>query len=704
MKSKLNDYSAFQNIFRDGALSIIIGSGLLNTLVPNAIEYLGQVKSLSSFDALNLFSVVYFVVPILIITTYWFLRGSRLFFMEKLNKEQSRRYNTYARLNAPLEAARWIITFAKIAPVVLFIRDETLFSDTRKLIVLGAGYITLCVGQLILSTLSHQSVFERPGIQSKAHRKLRLALRYQAFCIDSLIFFLDSIVGITLVVFSMPWIIYHQAFFPVCALLICAYALSNWCYSVNAFEDCRLRIEDFIVAVLICACSLSFPALNLHFYELASILVAVGFVAVTLWWFWRNRDLWPRLKRLQKSRWTPLNTLVPSVLIFIAVVTFSHFMVHKGIVKLNYAYMQNRVDASLHIHAHNNLPESSGMKLTLRQFYYPKYLALHDERLLKQHTSQNNFDTFYQSVYDHVSVARPKLDSAVRGVSQQERDHLQPFLHPLDFTANRLMQLRHDLTQMDTVLRLCDIIAALPADTLREAEKWDYISNRLEEAFKKVDPKISLDSLNKVKRRYKVAREITGLLHAEAYQDAQHIYRSYLTDTQRIGVWTFLVSVIILATAATINNQVLTRVTPSGNGNGSATPPVDTPKNALLIQCLAILILLIPLAKHIEPENIDPEKPYWMMSLQNWYAPTFFRSLTKPQPEKYKAPGATTVENKIDLNELKVALAEIARLREDHQRLMHRLDSTANELNRTLMKFDTYDENRPVRSKAKTSK
>jgi hypothetical protein len=150
------------------------------------------------------------------------------------------------------------------------------------------------------------------------------------------------------------------------------------------------------------------------------------------------------------------------------------------------------------------------------------------------------------------------------------------------------------------------------------------------------------------------------------YAKTQIVYRSYLVDSQRVGVWAFLLSIIVIGLAAYFNSRDNHELMgPLGWPNEEGPKrAMDTPKNALFIQCLAIMILVVPLMRPIQPQNIDPEKSYWMISLQNWHAPTFIKSFSETDGEKKYQPGRTTVQttvnNEISLNELKDEMQNIS--------------------------------------------
>ncbi len=274
-KSSLNDYSALGNLFRDGMLGVLISTGVLSTLVPNLIESLGKVKELSSFYTLNLFSVIYFIFPITIFTTYWLIRGSRLFFVEKLNTYESMTWaqaNREKKINVN-EWYKFFIALAKLVPIILFVYDESIFAGTQGLLFY---YFAVCGLQLFGNGVINEK-WVRLVIERDDNRE---RLLYRAFCVDALVFFLDFIIGVALVVFSTPWIIYKDSFYGITVLLIVGYALISWIFSMYRFRVSRLNISDFIVCILLSAAGLCFPAINMGWYACSIISTLVFFLII----------------------------------------------------------------------------------------------------------------------------------------------------------------------------------------------------------------------------------------------------------------------------------------------------------------------------------------------------------------------------------------------------------------------------------------
>jgi hypothetical protein len=116
-------------------------------------------------------------------------------------------------------------------------------------------------------------------------------------------------------------------------------------------------------------------------------------------------------------------------------------------------------------------------------------------------------------------------------------------------------------------------------------------------------------------------------------RSAQVIYQSYLYDYQRIGVFLFLLQLVVLGfTWYRINqdfvphNKESLQPEQSSNTKAEAKSDEKSPKaedHAVAVAFIVVLALLFPLMREIKAQNIDPQKKFWMLNLSNWYAPGF---------------------------------------------------------------------------------
>jgi hypothetical protein len=734
MKNALNDYSALSNLFRDGALGLIISTGITSTLLPNTVESVGQFQELNSFKTLNLFSVVYFVFPVLLMTCYWFLRGSKLYFKEKLDRSETSRFNQLDKREfGKNDVWRAFIILLKLMPIFLFIRDEEYFETGWR--VLAFFYLILGLGQLFINYIFNRNWLRHPTLSLDTDRINNLL--YRAFCIDGLIFFLDAILGLTLVIFSAPWIFYSSGFYEVCNWFIVVFAVSHWCLSFALFEKERQNTRDFIVTVILCVAGLTFPSVNMHnFGQMRNIVFVVLTVSLLLssWFAWRRREQTAQPGDHARKLATILLFLVPA---FFLVNWFKSVME-----KANQNYMLSRYEAAMQIPTNQVYPLKDELRApdldkrnrlvsfhpgalkpihyaendNLQKHFYGSYAAMEKnfatlknkaEAIRKHYPNQDSIDSFYNNIYHQVLVKRSMSRKLLKNF--QTNPDLNKYSHPLDFMGGRLHEARtlneelkgnintaEDLYRLALLKRIVVKDLSMAGDTLVALidQQARLLQDILKEKFKssvelQLDTMIlhnlAFDSIScaRLARLQKLTADHNEREYHALYAKTQTVYRSYLVDSQRVGVWTFLVSIVVIGLAVYMNSQDnKDAMGLEGWPDEEQKLSLDTPRNALFIQCLAISILAVPLIRPIQPQNIDPEKSYWMISLQNWHAPTFIKSFSEPTGEPKYMPGKsavfTTVNNQINLNELNTTLQELKKAIEgnkvDPQKLLDKLD------------------------------
>ncbi len=708
----LNDYSALGGLFRDGTLGVLISTGVLGTLVPNGIESIGKTQNLSSFKTLNLFSVVYFLLPIIIFTTYWHARGSRLFISEKLSKMEANDLPYTTEYNW----IKTIITFCKLLPIALFIYDNQFFSGWPAglmLFSLGGWYIGLAIWQQALCTSINQIWLHPMADLSRKDNFI-----YHSYCTNALIHFLDILIGLTLIVFSKPWILYSSYFYFFASFSLVFFAMASWAYSVSQFKSARLKIEDYLVAVLLVSSGLLFPAINLSYHWLIILLTLSSFLIITIWWLLSDKGVIHN-----EATGKTVKVIVPAFFILISA-SLLHYAFFIGFGSLNTSYLKYRYLASQQITEKEVFPFSDvkndyaaidkenfvlptylGIKelkdelqfadclrtSNLRMTYYREYYNEEQEFKKKNKISKfkiesvikgfSSINNFYLSVFD--AVEKIPLQSFKKKLEKSGQTNLEVYLHPVDYTAYRLSKLKGQSLAADSMIHLTEGLYRL---SLLEKNKQNSVQgiisinnntaqlmiSRLDGLYKesvqlrydKSEIRVPLDSsqLIKVVKFHKLYYELMEIEYIKAYEAAQKVYRSYLVDSQRIGIWTFLTAVLTLGLASYFNNKANRLLSPTAEEDQQNKKewPLDTPKNALLIQTIAIIILLVPLLKPIEPQNIDPEKPYWMVSLQNWHTPSFVKALNDKDQESHRyVSSRPIINNQIHLTELQEGLKAI---------------------------------------------
>ncbi|MFY0598629.1 MAG: hypothetical protein JXR03_03085 [Cyclobacteriaceae bacterium] len=129
--------------------------------------------------------------------------------------------------------------------------------------------------------------------------------------------------------------------------------------------------------------------------------------------------------------------------------------------------------------------------------------------------------------------------------------------------------------------------------------------------------------------------------YVSRYKRSQKIFLPYLTDSQRVGIFILLSSLIILVCAAYLNKKDF-----YGRDVTKKTD-YDAPHRSLFIWSLVIFILLLPMVRRIDAELINPEHPTWIIMMNTWAAPTLDKFTGYPDDET-EIVGIGAVEHEIE--------------------------------------------------------
>jgi hypothetical protein len=746
MANKINNYNGLTGLIKDGAIGAILSTGIMSTLLPNGIESLGKVQELNSFFTLNLFSVVYFLFPIVIFTTYWLIRGSKSFFFEKFDLYETQKFRTLAKTDSN-KFVEWksLLVLLKLLPLLVFIVNESFYSSWGKGVYgLLVIYLLVAFLQLYISYTSNKHLL----IKLDIFEKRKAEFLYRSFCIDALIYFLDIIIALILIAFTKPWLLYTEGFYACVVATMAGFGIATWSFSFTKFKNARLNIEDFVLAVLVAVSGLSFPAINLSGFCYASRLTLLCFILISIVWLFSKKSEGSKNYNLT-AVW---RVVIPCVVLLISSIFWVELVVSPSLEKINLTFLKHRYEAFEQFPKNEVFPftkATSGVyradkkaiqeneysniafvKENLGAIYYPEYDSL--EKIVKQLKSsklksddiidslfydsltkqyQSNLDSFYKSTFAKVDSLNPDIIRINH--SAPEYKSFVAYLHPVDYIGSKLARdLRFKkgaeemVRQSEALVRYASIEKIKPANSnvnevimTRRGKSIESLENLYKNSidlrdFRPALSKISSDSSqsSKLLKFHRIYFEVAELRYNESYKSTQKVYRSYLVDSQRLGVWTFLVTVLVLALASYYNSKANKEL---GNSHSqreedNKSLPIDTPKNSLFIQLFIVFFLLIPLLKHIAPENIDPEKPYWMISLQNWYTPNFIKGLTEKDEARpnYYSSGRTTIENNIDFKVVETALKELTTESQKTKEEIKNINRNINKLNEILSKGD----------------
>lgn len=162
------------------------------------------------------------------------------------------------------------------------------------------------------------------------------------------------------------------------------------------------------------------------------------------------------------------------------------------------------------------------------------------------------------------------------------------------------------------------------------------------------------------------------------FERAQIMYQSYLIDLQRTGLYLFLVQLMALIFLAVLNfydNRNLNIRYSKKYANYDNHLAQDSPIYSLTVAIFIAFILLLPLARPIRPDNINPEEPFWMMHITNWYTPRLVKNVLNPnepeRPESY-----TNIEQlNLDTEPMKDMLNQLEKISTSIDDILEKMES-----------------------------
>jgi hypothetical protein len=736
-KEKLHHYAGIERLFKNGGIGLLISLGGFGTLLPNVLQAVGEWSDFGSFPALQLFSIVFFVGPALIVTSYWLLRGYRSFLFEKLevlgypmSELPGKARNELRNGTNPGMLFRFTVGAAKVGPILIFMLDEYYYTVNPGLVFLPLIlYPVLVCAETVYVTMSSQVLWNKTlasypfnAVDSRRAEEQKSRVMTLIAKMSLFIFSLDFFAGFGLVTFVKPWIAYNDDFYFTTQVIYGAIAGMLWLMLIVNLATKTVRIDSvdfFSAAILVSIIVWAAPGVNLTNIELffipselllaglvvlwtfcpksndsdatavllrSSILLAVsGFL---FWYF--IRPAFERLNanyfnnRLEGVKVISTNKLSPLIVfderVFDDTLKRDLKVFMEDIIKVNPEWSER---TQLREHRVTNPKLKSGFdlkefdnlvdKMSLRRSFFPGY-----DKLIKMDTSegqkktkeafsnQDKLNGFYGQTYRAVQDGFFKRFEPALVYMNENDDHyvskLEYYSHPINFYAYNFSYYADQRRKAARALHLVTEINDLSdIGTLMEPKKPDkkgkvaahFANADISKRFLEKKIKLIRDSL--YNEYYKHNFELSSLknwendlrdsadfrrlysfhkLHSnymnevylEHFSSAQIIYRSFLGDTQRNGVFIFLAIIISAGLADYHNRKGWSRIMPADPETSSA------PNDTLAIMGIVVFILLIPLIRPIKPANIDPEHPYWMMNLQHWYVPSFARETVEQGP------------------------------------------------------------------------
>ncbi|MHA7130096.1 hypothetical protein [Algoriphagus namhaensis] len=221
---------------------------------------------------------------------------------------------------------------------------------------------------------------------------------------------------------------------------------------------------------------------------------------------------------------------------------------------------------------------------------------------------------YYSYVVNHYSGQVSKVDSAIHNLKYIE------YLNRIDSTEDQRSQI---LGEGTNVLRKAELVADVQ-HTLEGITEFMYKKSVLSDDDILTSPPV---------KGFEYFKNFKQEQFYDRIRSAQVIYQSYLYDYQRVGVFLFLLQIVVLGfTWYRINQDFVPAKVDSSHleATDEAKPKTNTVEksskaddHAVAIAFIIVFALLFPLMREIKAENIDPQKKFWMLNLSNWYMPSF---------------------------------------------------------------------------------
>ena len=356
-----------------------------------------------------------------------------------------------------------------------------------------------------------------------------------------------------------------------------------------------------------------------------------------------------------------------------------------------------------------------------KYFYYydllnqnKKTLTSEKKKLIKKclediKSNQGFLNVFYNLTYEYIhnDIIKTYLNSSIKS-NKPITNELRVYFHPINYytktlkhykkqknAATNIIELNNEINAYSTLdktnhidginIKIDTLISKIDENfnVVNELEDRNYNSlhntigsfaQNLENYKKKkkvevVSDKDSLTQLNKYRHVksselvpfFEKLAQLKSKQYEERYKKAQYIFHVYLKDSQRVGIYILIYTLLIAcflywfyATDELKKDKTSNEICELKNDK--TDEPYDLPNRFINILILILSIILIYIARPIKPENINPEQPHWMMNLENWYKPTVFEAaLTVTKEDK----SSNVKIIKIDNEELLRELAEI---------------------------------------------
>ncbi len=328
--------------------------------------------------------------------------------------------------------------------------------------------------------------------------------------------------------------------------------------------------------------------------------------------------------------------------------------------------------------------------------------SLGREKALSKHfASQKSISDFYHVHYDYIE------NYVIKALDNEDHEDYSLYFHPINYYTRTLNHYHDEFTQaqkMDELYNRHAIVAGMSLDTTLNIvnDLQQDIMQRLAglveysdkvESIEIPDTENTIFSLKhplnkrlwhsqeeKEDPMFEHLVELKGAQYIERYERAQTIFASFLLDIQRPGVFLFIFSLVVFGMLNWIHKDVPApkKEEDESSEKSKKTAPDELPGGFLNIAVIVVLVLCIHIARPIQKESINPQKPYWMMDLNNWYDASGFAKMLGAEDavmavqNRYAGPAENAELNQV-IMELRKSNKDLIQANEDIRSVLEAL-------------------------------
>ena len=663
-----------KDAYIDAIIGVIIGWGGFSTLFPDLLETIGSLADLGNFFALKIFSIIFFLSIIILIGLFWWLLGMKNYLNRILPYQSTTiKYKTTIGI---------LFLLFKILPIALFIGKTNFeFSNNNWLI---WYYLFIAISQILV-------VYSLTTI-----RDLNLLK------VNSLVFSLDIALGISLIAFIEPWIIYKTSFFITSVVAGSIYIIF---ISVLFLKDYNKKFFlHFAYLAIITSSLFAFvPAVN---YSVFIGIIPVTLITILIITVYKIKNDLNNINHIIK-----ITTLsISSILI---ILFFSVFLE-----SININYFKNRLKASKDISSIKILPfaimydndinnnytclntdtiaiakhiadnnyvwsyrnktksvnwidtiNNKGTEVAIinwkglskekniRKKYYAKYWNIKENSLQYNNIikNQDNLNSFYNMVYHYIedSIAKKYFEKFNKS-NDEKLVFLKDYLHPINYYSKTLETYKAQEN-------ICKKLAEYNNNIITYTKLYNTDTQQVYLS--------SIDTLiEKINKKNTKVSELFNVIFFTGKDSFKTNNRKIVFVKQKSSEYkTFFKHLILLKTKQynkrfkkaqnifhvylrdaqrigifillySILIFILLIVLTKNDTSYIKNKSTDRMNSFINITLLILIIILMHSARTIKPENINPKEPRWMMNIKNWHQPTILDNLIDDENNDKQTP------------------------------------------------------------------